>query len=126
SMRGLCSPRARIILNFYSHLWEWPLALATRMKLAHPMLRENWMTRQDVANLLYLAGFDVMREWQEVLWPVRTPIADAVCNKFLVRFSPLNHLALSNFMLARPRPEKPATTKQPSVSVIVAARNEEG
>ncbi len=125
-IRALCTPKTRIVLNFYSHLWEWPLAMASRMKLAHPMLQQNWMTREDVANLLYLAGFDILRQWPEVLWPVRTPVVDAFCNKFLARFAPLNYLALTNFILARPRPEMSAAPSKPTVSVVVAARNEEG
>jgi len=125
-MRTLCTPKTRIVLNFYSHLWEWPLALASRMKATHPMLQQNWMTQEDVANLLYLAGFDVLRQWPEVLWPVRTPVIDAFCNKFLARFAPLNYLALTNFMLARPRADTSAATSKPTVSVVVAARNEEG
>jgi len=125
-IRRLCTPKTRVVLNFFSHLWALPLAAATRMKLAHPMLKQNWMTREDVANLLYLAGFDVMRQWQEVLWPVRTPVLDAICNKYIVKFSPFKHFALTNFMLARPRFHASDLPPSPTVSVIVAARNEEG
>ena len=125
-LRDLCTPKTRVVLNFYSRLWEWPLAVAGKMKLAHPMLRQNWMTREDVANLLYLAGFDVMRAWPEVLWPVWTPIVQSVCNKFLVRFAPFKHLALTNFMLARPLPQPVVKGKEPLVTVVVAARNEAG
>src|SRR2546423_8293090 len=125
-LRDLCTPRTRVILNFYSRLWEWPLAGASRSKLAHPMLRQNWMTREDLANLLYIAGLEMMRSWPEVLWPLRTPVIDAVCNKFLVRFSPFKHLALTNFMLARPLPQPLLKSEEPRVSVVIAARNEAG
>src|SRR6185369_3156988 len=106
-VRRLCTPRTRIILNFYSRLWEWPLAIVSKLRLAHPMLRQNWLTREDVVNLLYLSGFEVMRQCQDVLWPLRTPIVDSFFNKFLVRFSPIRQLALTNFMLARPIPQTP-------------------
>lgn len=124
-LRPLCTPRTRIIGNLYSRLWEWPLAVAAKLKLAHPLLNQNWMTREDVANLLHLAGFEMMRTWQEVLWPVRTPLIDSFCNKFLVRFWPFRHFALTNFMLARPLPST-GERIVPRVSVVIAARNEEG
>ncbi len=120
-IRPLCSPRTRIILNFYSRLWELPLALAQTLKLATPTLGQNWLTRQDVTNMLSLAGFETIRAWQEVLWPL--PLGGFL-NKFLARFWPFRELTLSNFVVARPQPEKPR--QAPTVSVIVPARNEAG
>jgi SAM-dependent methyltransferase len=135
-LRTVSTPHTRIVLNVYSRLWEWPLAAAYRLGLAHPLLRQNWLTVPDVANLLYLAGFEMMRNWQEVLWPVRTPMVDAVANKFLVKLWPFKHGALTNFMLARPlpqlqsqpqpQPQPQSRTAPPKVSVVVAARNEAG
>src|SRR6185503_10360489 len=84
-LRGLSTPKTRIILNFYSRVWEWPLAAASRMGMAHAQLRQNWLTVEDVGNLLYLAGFETMRHWPEILWPVRTPIIDTVANKFFAK-----------------------------------------
>jgi SAM-dependent methyltransferase len=123
-LRPHCSPRTRVILNFYSRLWEKPLALAQRMGMAMPVLPQNWLTAPDVGNLLALAGFEPMRHWQEVLWPLPTPLWNRLCNKVLVRLWPLRQLALTNFMMARPRPA-PSEAK-PRVSVIIPARNEAG
>ena len=123
-LRALCTPKTRVILNFYSRLWEWPLAAAGKLGLAHAQLRQNWLTVEDVNNLLYLAGFETMRHWEEILWPVRTPIVDTVANKFLVKLWPFKHGALTNFLLARPIPQP--QTSPPRVSVVVAARNEAG
>jgi SAM-dependent methyltransferase len=121
-VRPLCGPRTRLILNFYSHLWEWPLALLRRLRLATPNLDQNWLTREDVANMLALAGFEPIRFTREVLWPL--PLG-GLANRFLVRFWPLNELALANFVIARPVPSL-SEAKAPRVSVIVPARNEAG
>jgi SAM-dependent methyltransferase len=123
-LRALSTPKTRIILNFYSRVWEWPLAAASRMGLAHAQLRQNWLTVDDVGNLLYLAGFETMRHWQEILWPVRTPIIDSIANKCFAKIWPFKWLALTNFLLARPLPSPRA--EPPKVSVVVAARNEAG
>jgi SAM-dependent methyltransferase len=121
-VRPLCGPRTRLILNFYSHLWEWPLALLRRLRLATPNLDQNWLTREDVANMLALAGFEPIRFTREVLWPL--PLG-GLANRFLVRFWPLNELALANFVIGRPVPS-PREADAPRVSVIVPARNEAG
>lgn len=128
-VRRLCTPRTRVILNFYSRVWDLPLRLARASGLAEPLPEQNWLTVDDVSGLLRLTGFEPIRRWHEVLWPVRTPGVDALANRVLVRFWPLNHLALANFLIARPAPQGgtadlPATP--PLVSVVVPARNEEG
>jgi SAM-dependent methyltransferase len=122
------SPSTRVIINSYSRLWELPLAAASGLGLASPSIGQNWLTAEDLENLLYLTGFEVIRVWQEVLCPVRLPAIDALCNKYLVRISPLRLLALANFMIARPaaRRQEQAREEGPLVSVIVPARNEEG
>jgi SAM-dependent methyltransferase len=120
-IRPLCTPRTRILLNFYSRLWELPLFFTQLLNIATPTLAQNWLTPQDVSNMLQLAGFEIIRTWQEVLWPL--PLG-GFFNKFLVRFWPFRELALSNFVIARLEPQRPR--KEPSVSVIVPARNEAG
>lgn len=115
-----CTQRTRIILNSYSRLWEIPLRLTAKLNLATPILNQNWLTPTDLTNMLNLAGFESIRTWQEVLWPL--PLG-GFANKFLVRFWPFRELALSNFIIARPQPK---TVKEASVSVIVPARNESG
>ncbi|WKZ46642.1 MAG: glycosyltransferase [Anaerolineales bacterium] len=119
-IKKLCTPRTRILINFYSRLWQLPLGIAQSFNLATRNLYQNWLTREDMDNLLQLAGFESIRITQEILFPL--PLG-GLANKFLVRLWPLHHLALSNFVVARPSPQRP---KEPSVSVIVPARNEAG
>jgi len=120
--RRFCLPHTRLILNFYSHLWQLPLAAAQNLNLAAPMLRQNWLTRQDIDNMLRLAGFESIRSSQEVLFPL--PLG-GLANRYLVKLWPFREFALSNFVIARPAPQ-PAPFGQPSVSVVIAARNEAG
>ncbi|HEX7433269.1 MAG TPA: glycosyltransferase [Anaerolineaceae bacterium] len=125
----LAHPGTRLIINSYSRLWEQPLALAQRLGLAQPTLTPNWLTVEDITNLAELGGFEVFRRWHEVLWPLPTPGLDALCNRYLVRFLPFQHLALANLIVARPAPIAsicPVEATLPSVSVIVPARNEAG
>lgn len=124
-LRHLCHPGTRLLLNTYSRLWEIPRTVAEKLGLAKPMLDQNWMTVEDISNLLYLAGFETIRTSQEIMWPVRTPLADQFCNRYLVKLWPFRHLGITNFLVARPQPE-PQKGLEPVVSVVVAARNEAG
>ncbi|MGE5073994.1 MAG: glycosyltransferase, partial [Anaerolineae bacterium] len=120
-VQRLCIPSTRLIVNFHSGLWQLPLALAQQLDLATPMLPQNWLTPADARGMLNLAGFEPIRSWHEILWPL---LLGGFCNKFVVRFWPFNELAISNFILARPHPQPVAM--EPAVSVIVPARNESG
>jgi len=122
----LATPRTRVIINSYSRLWEVPLKLAQWMNLTTPLLSQNWLTIEDISNLLNLTDFEVIRDCSEILWPLRTPLVDALFNRFVVKIWPFYYLALTNFIIARLRPTRQSRDKEPIVSVIVPARNEAG
>lgn len=126
AIRPLSTPRTRIVLNFYSRLWELPLSAAQKLGVAKPNLYQNWLTIPDVSNLLHLAGFRTVRSWEEILLPLPFPLVAPFCNRFLVKLWPLRHLALTHFLVARPAPRARPDLPEPVVSVIVPARNEEG
>jgi hypothetical protein len=48
-----------------------------------PTLYQNWLTPEDVRNLLYLAGFEPVRSWNEMLFPLPVPLLDPFFNRFL-------------------------------------------
>lgn len=126
-VRQHSAPHTRIIINIYSHLWQGPLTLARMMKLANPVMPQNWLTPEDVFQLLELEGLELIRHWQEVLVPIRLPLLSTFFNKCITRFWPFRHFALANFIIARPQPSaKTEPSTKPVVSVIVAARNEAG
>jgi ubiquinone/menaquinone biosynthesis C-methylase UbiE len=123
-VRPLCAPDTRVILNFYSRLWQLVLGAAQSLHLAAPMLDQNWLTLDDARGMLNLAGLETIRHWQEVLFPLSIPLLEPFANRFLVRLPLLHDLALANFLVARPQPAP--RIEEPKVSVIVPARNESG
>ena len=122
-LRPLCTEHTRLILNFYSRLWQVPLSLARGLNLAGRTLFQNWLTREDVNALLRLADFEAIRVTQEILWPL--PLG-GFANRFLVRLWPFDEMALSNFVIARQVHSVSERAQAPVVSVIVPARNESG
>lgn len=124
AVRACCHRDTRVIVNAWSRLWEAPRRIGESLGLLRGQLRQNWLTAGDIEGLLRLAGFETIRCWQEVLCPVNVPLLAPFANRYLSRLWPLNHLALTNFLIARPEPDGPR--EHCRVSVVVAARNEEG
>ncbi|MGD0914974.1 MAG: glycosyltransferase [Thermodesulfobacteriota bacterium] len=125
-LASLSGPGTRIIINSYSRLWELPLALVKRLGMAKPTLYQNWLTVDDIANLLSLVDFEVIRHRVEILWPLKTPVLSNLCNRYLAKLWPFKHLALTHFIVARLRQSLEPSVKEPLVSVIIPARNEAG
>lgn len=122
-----CTPRTRVIFNFYSRMWEFPLKIAEKLGFSKPVLLQNWLTVEDVRNLLQLENFEFIQAKADIIWPIKTPLIDTICNKVLVRFWPLKLFALTNFIISRPSPWlKESRKDDPDVSVIIPVRNEEG
>jgi SAM-dependent methyltransferase len=120
-----CHPRTRLLINCYSRLWESPRRLAETLGLAKPQLSQNWLTVEDISNLLTLSGFETIRSSAEIMCPVRFPVLDTLCNRYLVKVWPFRFLGITNFIVARPMP-KLDTPPKPIVTVVVPARNESG
>ena len=122
----LSTPRSRIIINFYSRLWELPLGFIRKLGLAKPMLLQNWLTVEDIKGLLSLAGFEVISHREEIIWPLRTPVIDALMNRFFVKIWPFKIFALTHFITAKPLAVPSDNRTLSKVSVVIPARNESG
>ncbi len=123
-LRKVSNPETRIIINTYSLVWELPFLLSQALNLSTPLLPQNWLTVEDISNMLSLAGFEVIRHWPDILWPLYTPFLSTFLNKYVVRFWPFHYFTFTNFIIARMKPVQ--MEKEPTVSVIVPARNEAG
>lgn len=123
-LQPYCASHTRLIFNFYSHLWDIPLRVARKLGIATPILPQNWLTSHDMANLLEISDFQPLREWREVIAPLPVLYLSNFANRYLAKIVPFRFFAIANFMLARPLHK--AIPKNPTVTVVVAARNESG
>jgi SAM-dependent methyltransferase len=124
-LRSACHPRTRIIIHWYSLLWQPIFKLAERAGLKYPLPILNWTTKEDIANLLYLADFEVLRNRSHILLPKRIPLLTSFVNRFLAPLPLFRFFALTNWVVARPRQLLDDRPK-PTVSVICPCRNEAG
>ena len=126
-LRSVCHPETRLVIDWYSKLWQPILAAAEKLGLKYPQPLLNWTTAEDVANLLRLADFEVVQTRKQILMPKRVPVVSALANRYLAHLPAVRHLCLTNWLVARPLfPENGEETAPPRVSVICACRNEAG
>lgn len=134
-LHAVTTPTSRIIITQYNQLWEPLLTLATKLGMRMPTTLQNWLSLHDVTNLLYLTGFEPIKTGRKLLFPKGVPILSWLLNTVIGNLPLINRLNLINYIVARPlsfppppfdisTPIKPKT--QPSVSIVVPARNEAG
>lgn len=119
--------RTRIVMNTHSRLWQLPLMLAEKLGFKSKTLAQNWFTLPDLRNLFRLTDYDIVKHEAEILAPFPLPVLSWFLNSILVKIWPMSALAVTNFVVARPmRAANTIRSERPSVSVVVAARNEAG
>ncbi len=125
NVQQVCTEDTRIVITYYSYLWEYVLRLGSLISVRRPYSYQNWLPPADIMNLLHLAGFETVRRDSYVMMPKRIWPLTSVFNYFLSLLPGFRNLNLINFIVARPVP-KPRADADLSVSVIVPCRNERG
>ncbi|HYB53738.1 MAG TPA: glycosyltransferase family 2 protein, partial [Thermoanaerobaculia bacterium] len=120
----LCHPRTRIVVNWYSRLWQPAIQLLERLGLKATLPVLNWTTSDDVDNLLRLAGFETLRRRGHILLPLRLGPLSRFANRFLAHLPVLRWFAWTNWVVARPA-WQPAG-EPPTVTIVCPCRNEKG
>ena len=124
ALREISSPHTRLMVSYYSHLWEPALALAEGLGRKMPQPGVNFLSSSDITNLLYLAGFEVVRtEWRQLI-PKRLLGIGTLLNRYLGTLPLIRRLCLRHYIVARPFARRHDWT--PSVSVLIPCRNEKG
>jgi SAM-dependent methyltransferase len=121
-LHAVATPNTRLLLSFQNNLWRPVFRLGSWLGLRSRQPLCSWLSRHDVASLLNLSGWEVVKSQPRLLWPLRTPLIAWLCNRFLAPLLPW--MCAVVFTVARPRPQSAAG--EATVSVVVPARNEAG
>ena len=124
-LRPCCTAKTRVIIAYYNFLWEPILGLAERVGLKMPQQHQNWLSPADLANLLHLADYDVVKTERRLLLPKAVPVVSSVANRVLALLPGLRAACLCQYVVAR-RLDRHARERDHSVSVIIPCRNERG
>ncbi len=124
-IRGLCGPQTRIVQVSYNYFLAPLLKLAARLGLApnHPV--QNWLTGQDLAHIADLGGLDEVRRGYALVMPLYVPGLSAFINRFFPLFPLTRYASILYYTVMRPV-LPPVREPQPSVTVCVPCKNEEG
>ena len=124
-VRESCHPRSRVYITSLNNLWKPLFWLGQKMGMVMEQPSSNWLTTDDLVNLLELEGFEVLSSSTEQLFPFELPYFSAFFNRFLVRLPIFRHMGVSLFIVARPV-MPPKLEGEFRTSVILPARNESG
>src|ERR1035437_9536549 len=72
-LQSVAHPRTRLVVSFFNNLWRPVLNAAAKLGLKSPTLLQNWLSTDEVKNLLHLAGWEVIKTDARILWPARVP-----------------------------------------------------
>jgi ubiquinone/menaquinone biosynthesis C-methylase UbiE len=126
NVRQNCTEDTRIIINSYNALWEPILHLSSNLGLKMKQPFSNWLSPEDIANLLHLEEYEVIKINNKILIPKNIPLLSSLFNKILVNLPFFRSLCLVNVIIARPLFLESTKKTDKKVSLIIAARNEEG
>jgi SAM-dependent methyltransferase len=120
----LCEPSTRIIISYYSHLWEPVLKLAEALRLRSKQPVINYIATVDFLNLLDLANFESIREERRQLLPRRWLGLGPLINKYIAPLPGIRRLCLRTYIVGRPVRQFP--DRKFSASILIPCRNEKG
>jgi SAM-dependent methyltransferase len=116
-------PRTRIVINTYNRAWRPIINAAEVLGLKPRKPIRNWVSLEDVVNLLGLAGFEVLTTATRVLLPKKIPLLTGFLNGFLANLWPFRNAGLMHWIVARPLP---VAAGEETVTVVIPCRNEAG
>jgi ubiquinone/menaquinone biosynthesis C-methylase UbiE len=120
----LCAPSTRIVISYYSHLWEPVLKLAELLHLRAKQPEINYIATADFMNLMDLADLEVISQEQRQLLPRRWLGLGPFINRFIAPLPGIRQLCLRTYLVGRPVRQFP--DRKFSVSIIIPCRNEKG
>jgi SAM-dependent methyltransferase len=124
SLKSFCHPGTRVMVSYYSFLWEPVLKLGERLGRKMPQQHQNWLSTEDISNLLHLAGYEEVKTEYRLLIPKRIPLISNFINRFIAPLPGIRRLCLCRYIVARPAGLR--DRKEFSSTILIPCRNEKG
>jgi uncharacterized membrane protein YbhN (UPF0104 family)/SAM-dependent methyltransferase len=127
ALKGLhrfCTAETRVVIAYYSPIWEPLIRLATVLGRRMPQPQPNLISTTDFFNILDLAEFEPIRIDRRQLVPADFFRLGRVVNRFLAPLPGLRRLCLRTYVVARSR--RASRQPGPSTSIVIPCRNEHG
>ena len=127
-LKKVSHDETKLIISYYNYLWEPVLKFGEFLGFKKKTPRQNWLSRHDLKNLLYLCGFEEFRSTNRVLLPVNIPLISWFVNRYIAKLPLIQHLCINSYINAR-RVRMGRTVEEVdkySTTVVIPARNESG
>lgn len=124
-LHKVCKPDTRIVIIYYNYLWDPVLKFAEAVGLRMKSPLQHWLPLEDIANLLYLNDFEVVKKGYRFLFPIYIPLISTFFNKFLANIPFFSKLSLNEIIIARAVSTRKCS-EEVTCSVIIPCRNERG
>lgn len=122
----VCHAHTKVMISYYNHVWEPLIHFAEKIHLKKPTPKQNWLSKKDIENLLYLSGFESFRRAKKILIPYNIPLLSWFLNKIIANLPFFNLFCINKYIFARQMPTSEDISDKYSVSVVIPARNESG
>jgi hypothetical protein len=107
NLQHLCNPDTRLILTFHNPAWEIVLKIATFLKQRMPIHDLNWLSYEDIRNILNLNGFEVICHHKQMLIPRKIWGISLFFNKFIAPLPLVNQFCLTESIVVKPKSSLP-------------------
>jgi SAM-dependent methyltransferase len=125
NLKHVANSRSRVVITIYNRLWQPVLSLATRLRLKIPQPTQNWLSLDDIENLLRITGYETIKHFNVMLLPKKIPVISFLFNNIISKLPLFKHLCFSHILVAKKIVSRQNYSDY-SVSVIVPCKNEFG
>jgi SAM-dependent methyltransferase len=124
SLHRLCVRETRLVVAYYSHLWDPLLALAEWIGWRMRQPPQNVLSPADTRALADLAEFETIKSETRLLSPLRLLGLGRLINRFVSMLPIIRLMSLRHYSVFRSLRRRPDDVR--SASVVIPARNERG
>lgn len=124
AFHSLCTRETRLVISYYSHLWEPLVSFAEFIGWRRKQPLQNVLSSSDIRALAELADFEVIKSESRLLSPVKLLGIGRFLNRFISILPVIRHLSLRHYSVCRSM--RMGTEDIRSATVVIPARNERG
>jgi SAM-dependent methyltransferase len=123
-LHPLCSAATRIVIAYFSPLWEPLINLASKVGLRMPQPQVNLISSIDFLNIMDLTEFQSIRTEMRQLVPFRLLGIGRLINRFIAPLPGIRRLCLRTYFVIRSlKAQRPMDL---STTILIPCRNERG
>jgi len=124
ALHRVCSPSTRLVIAYYSPLWEPILKLGEFFRLKSRQPDINYLSGADFINMMDLADFEVLKLERKQLLPRSLLGFGTFVNRFVAPLPGIRALCLRTYVVGRPIRRNSDLCL--TASVLIPCRNEKG